>query len=581
MGHELPGWEVGAAVDGYLLEGELGRGGMGVVYRARHLATDTPCAIKTLLHDASQKAAARFQREALAQARVDRHPHVARVHASGHAFGRAYMVLDLVPGGDLKDKIRGAGALPPEEAARIAAEVGRGLVHAHHHGVLHRDLKPANVLFDELGHARLVDFGIARVQGEEQGLTRTGEMVGTPAYMAPEQLDDARGVDERADVYGLGALLFEALTGETPFTGSGPELFRKVFTVAPPAPSSLRPEIPPPLDDIVLKALAKEPNDRFPGCAAMVEALERFLAGDDPGRAGLRRWKALLAASLLAVLLAAGALAAAHLREPPAETTTAASPGLGDTPEDDPAPRRRARATRPVWALAAGQRLHVAVTRSEVNGSGFGVEVKAELDLEVRAREGDLCRLASTYVVTEFWGGKPGEKAIGVPFEREVLASVRGVAGLTFLLDLSTGRVRDVSGMNTLFEVIRPKLPDLTAMQAQFGVGERDQSENARLLGALYSDETIGAALGAICSAGDPELDWRPAPEQEGAWKLFLRNAQGPRLRSVTESIYPAKTLFHYTGRVQFEQGLPRAVDILQEWGPVARTRLQWSFSRS
>lgn len=189
---ELPGWSPGARVGEHVLEERLGSGGMGVVFAARHVTTSALHVIKVLTADAPDLRA-RFQREAEALSRVDGHPHVARVHAAGEHRGRPYLVMEHLAGGDLAERLR-RGPLPPAEAVRVILAVCDGLAHVHARGVLHRDLKPGNVLFDERGCPKLADFGLAR-GARDDALTRTGEVVGTPSYMAPEQAD---GRPERA-----------------------------------------------------------------------------------------------------------------------------------------------------------------------------------------------------------------------------------------------------------------------------------------------------------------------------------------------------------------------------------------------
>jgi hypothetical protein len=270
-------WKLGGRVGRYRLDSELGRGGMGVV----HLGTDEESgrrvAIKTLLPNASSTAARRFLREGEAQAAVDEHPNVLRVHAAGEAGGRQYLVMDFATGGDLAGRLK-PGPLPPLEAARVARDLCRGLAHVHARGVLHRDLKPANVLFDDSGAPRLVDFGLAALEGAER-LTATGAFMGTPAYMAPEQTGGER-VGEAADIYSMGAMLYHMLVGRAPFDGEGgPAMIAKLITQPPTPPRELAPEVPESLERVVLKCLAKKPHQRYASASALADDLERALAG--------------------------------------------------------------------------------------------------------------------------------------------------------------------------------------------------------------------------------------------------------------------------------------------------------------
>jgi protein kinase-like protein len=269
----------------YELGAKLGAGGMGAVYRARHLPTGSERALKVLRTDAGSELVSRFQREAEGMAAAASHPHVVGIHAAGREGAWLWIALDLVAGGSLGDRLR-QGPLPFEEARRILRGMAAGLSYAHEVGILHRDLKPENVLLDAKGEARLVDFGLARLTWQHS-LTQTGVLLGTPAYMAPEQ---ARGeqVDERADVYGLGGVLFHCLCGAPPF--AAPTLLGLLDTVlTTPAPrvSQLRPDVPPELEALCASALAKDPAQRPPSAAAFLDALEgRAAPPAPPSRTG-------------------------------------------------------------------------------------------------------------------------------------------------------------------------------------------------------------------------------------------------------------------------------------------------------
>lgn len=290
----------------YLLLGELARGGMGAVYEAVHEATSVRYALKTLLPELlgqeSSEDVLRFRREAEVLAQLD-HPHVARIHAADLDGPTPYLVQDLLPGGTLLDRIR---ELSVEEAARIVAQVARGVQYCHEHGVLHRDLKPENVLFDDRGEPRLVDFGIAYVQSA-QGLTQTGAVMGTPGYMAPEQALGLRtGFDARTDVYGLGAILYASLTGGPPFAGGNlMAILDRVTHEAPAPPSRVRSGVPKWLEAVCLKALAKRPQDRFETAGALADSLEQGPVSRSGSRRSLPLWAACLALVLSGILVAA------------------------------------------------------------------------------------------------------------------------------------------------------------------------------------------------------------------------------------------------------------------------------------
>ncbi len=266
----------------FAIERELARGGMGVVYLARHEALDRRVAVKVLLagDHASRAQLERFAIEARTAARL-RHPHIVGIHEVGEDDdGRPFLVMDLIEGRSLRDRIRGDGPLPPRDAAAIAEKLARALSYAHERAVLHRDLKPANVLLDDAsGEPLLTDFGLAKEVERSQGITASGQAMGTPAYMPPEQAEGRPDrIDRRADVYSLGATLYEMLTGRPPFVGESVlELIQAVLTRDPPPPSRLRAGLDRDLETICLVCLAKEPEARYGSAEALADDLRRYL----------------------------------------------------------------------------------------------------------------------------------------------------------------------------------------------------------------------------------------------------------------------------------------------------------------
>ena len=260
----------------YALERELGRGGMAIVYLARDLRHDRPVALKVLLPSLAQSLGAeRFLREIRTAARLQ-HPHILSVHDSGEADGQLWFTMPYVEGETLRQRLRREGQLSLPDALRIAREVADGLDFAHRHGVVHRDVKPENILLSD-GHALVADFGISRaLAGEESGeaLTETGVSVGTPAYMSPEQAA-GQPVDARTDVYALGAVLYEMLAGEPPFTGPTPQavIAKRFHTDAVPL-RAVRPSVPEHVERAVARALARVSMDRFASAAELAHALE-------------------------------------------------------------------------------------------------------------------------------------------------------------------------------------------------------------------------------------------------------------------------------------------------------------------
>ncbi len=317
----------------YELVSELGRGGMGAVYRARHVETGVVHALKVVSlgrddPELTARALARFRREAEVLARIEDHPSLVRIHACGAAAGAAWVAMDLVAGRSIVDRLR-AGPLAPREAARLVSAAARGIEHAHALGVVHRDIKPENVLVDERGQPRVVDFGLAFDVFADR-LTLTGELLGTPAYMAPEQVarsSDPEAIGPRTDTYGLGALLYACLTGRPPHQAASPlEMVRAIVNEDPPRPSSFVDDVPAGLDAICLRALRRDPAERFPSAAALADDLDRWLRGETPSAStsevgGLLRLLAGGRRAVGLVVVLAIAIAAALLVVPSAGTS--------------------------------------------------------------------------------------------------------------------------------------------------------------------------------------------------------------------------------------------------------------------
>ena len=263
----------------YELIEEIARGGMGVVYRARQVNLDREVAVKLLLHGALASPAdiERFRTEAAAAASLQ-HPGIVAIHEIGEFEGQQYFSMDLIAGRDLAALTRD-GPLAARRAAELVAQAAAAVEHAHRHGVLHRDLKPSNVIVDAEGRPHLTDFGLARIGAADTGLTRTGDLLGTPGYMAPEQAGGPRGaIGVPADVYSLGAVLYHLLTGRAPFTGENvPEVLRQVAEADPVAPGLLNPQVPRDLETICLKCLRKEPAARYASASDLADDLGRFL----------------------------------------------------------------------------------------------------------------------------------------------------------------------------------------------------------------------------------------------------------------------------------------------------------------
>ncbi|MEO6595707.1 MAG: serine/threonine-protein kinase [Planctomycetota bacterium] len=276
------GAPVPARVGPFVPQRLIATGGMGEVYLAEHSELGTEVALKLLPAmplDAAASVRERFAREARLTARVP-HPGVVRVLDCDVAGDRPYLVLELVDGQTLRQRLD-KGPLPIVEAARIVAATADVLAAAHAHGVLHRDVKPDNVMLTGDGSVRVLDFGIARALSDDAPLTRTGEILGTPEYMAPEQLlDGPEATDERTDVHALGVLLFELLTARSPFHGANLfQALKLVESLVPPKPSSLRKGVPPGLDAVVARALQKQREHRPPSALAFAAAVREAVPG--------------------------------------------------------------------------------------------------------------------------------------------------------------------------------------------------------------------------------------------------------------------------------------------------------------
>jgi serine/threonine-protein kinase len=268
-------------IPGYEVEAVLGRGGQGIVVRAKHLRLNRPVALKMVLAGAyaSPRQEASLQREAEAVAGL-RHPNVVQVYDVGDVDGRPYFTMELVDGGSLAQKLAGAPQ-PGRQAAVLVATLAAAVHAAHTCGIVHRDLKPANILLAADGTPKISDFGVARRVADGPGLSQTGIPVGTPSYMAPEQ---ARGQTDAlgpaVDVYALGAILYELLTGRPPFrAATAAETVHQVISQEPAPPSWLNNQVPRDLETICLRCLHKEPPKRYVGAAALAEDLQRFLEG--------------------------------------------------------------------------------------------------------------------------------------------------------------------------------------------------------------------------------------------------------------------------------------------------------------
>ncbi len=269
----------------YELLEELGRGAMGIVYRARQVSLNRVVALKMILHGelASPEELARFRTEAKAAAGLDSHPNIVPVHEVGEHAGRPYFSMKYVEGRTLASLLA-QGPLPPRTAARYLVAIARAVQYAHERGILHRDLKPSNVLIDRDDQPHVADFGLAKQVGAGASLTRTGAILGTPCYMSPEQaFGSPDGLSPASDVYSLGAILYELLTGRPPFRAATTvDTLLLVREQEPVPPRALNPRVDPDLELICLQCLQKQPGLRYATAAQLADDLEAYLRGEPP-----------------------------------------------------------------------------------------------------------------------------------------------------------------------------------------------------------------------------------------------------------------------------------------------------------
>ena len=332
----------GSELAGYRIDGVAGQGGMGVVYRATQLALDRPVALKVIASELANNAdfRERFKSEAQLAASID-HPNVVPVYEAGESDGVLYLAMRYVEGTDLRELVEREGGLEPERAVRLVWQVASALDAAHRRGLVHRDVKPPNVLVAEEAedHAYLTDFGLTKYAAAASGITRTGQFVGTPDFVAPEQIR-GENADARADIYALSCLLYHTLTGQVPFPR--PSELAKMYAHlndAPPSVAASVAGVPPALDEVIAIGMAKDPDERYASAGDLARAAWAVLQGDPvPRPAGS---------------VATGE-AATGISQVPAASAAAATPPPSSGTKTPPPTGSRATAPKPSPAAAGG-----------------------------------------------------------------------------------------------------------------------------------------------------------------------------------------------------------------------------------
>ena len=422
---------------GHELLGVIGRGGMGVVYKARNTLLDRVVAIKTIteLEPAKPNQAGRLLDEARAAARLQ-HPNIITVHEIGEHNGRPYFVQEFADGGDLKRQLT-VKPMAARQSAELLETLSRAVHAAHQSGIVHRDLKPSNILLTAEGVPKVADFGLAKFAGGDSGRTQSGQVVGTPSYMAPEQAEGrSKDVGPVADVYALGAILYETLTGRPPFLGDSQlETLRLVCSAEPVPPKRLRPDIPRDLETICLKCLEKSPGKRYVTALDLADDLGRFVRGEPilarPTGAARRFWKwarrhpwqTTSAALVLLAVSALFGLTYRHNRELQAETdrtqATAAS-GLVqqlfkiDTPQIPGI----------IQAIGGYRRWTDPELRQAIEATSVDPKVKLHASLALLPVDASQVSYLQTRLLGADWGELPVLRDALEPYRADLIASL-------------------------------------------------------------------------------------------------------------------------------------------------------------
>lgn len=527
---------------------------MGVVWEAQHPQLERRVALKLLTRCEDPRLLERFQREGQVLARVQ-HPGVVHVHEAGVAPEGPYLVQELIEGASLDRVVAERGPLAPGDAARIARDVADALAAVHATGALHRDLKPHNVVLRPDGRPVLIDFGLVRDLDAER-LTRTGEVMGSLSYMPPEQVEGEGQLDERSDVYGLGALLYHLLVGRPPFEGPTPQVIAHVLDRDPPWPRALRPDVPAALDRVVRQAMAKRREQRFGSARALRQALDEVLSGR-PAPRGLAR-RAVPALALLAALAGGLGWALRARRAGPASAAPDPAPvatrALRPPPSDEPA---QPTAPAPLWRLTAPRELVYLLSMNERAPEGT-LDLQAELHLVVEdAPASGPARLRGSIGWLRIESSQRSS-GMGLTYDTRQadpaspFYALQGLLTASFscTLDPQDGAVRDMQGWDAM-----GRDRDLTAMRN------------------VINDAHMRTAMHALTAVRGPRraVGWELVPERAADWAAGqMREAVLPPAVVLRD---PPHSTFKVTGQALYREGRLYRADLTQD-GPRTTT---WS----
>jgi serine/threonine-protein kinase len=456
-------------IDRYEIKNELGRGGMATVYQAYDPRFERDVALKVLprefLHEAEFRA--RFTREARTIAALE-HPAIVPVYDFGESDSQPYLVMRLMSGGSLMDRLE-KGPIPMAEATEILRRIGSALDQAHRKGIIHRDLKPSNILFDQYGEAYLADFGIVRLSASSNALTASGSLVGTPTYMSPEQVYGNKELDGRSDIYALGVILYQMLTGEIPYQADTPARMMMAH-VMDPVPHILekRPDLPADCDRIITKAMAKERDERFQTATDLTQALSTATQRSAP----------------------------LDLPPLPVEQETAVPPTPTSTPQPQPKPTPSPPLGKPsAFDEPALAEELIATTSDNSGGSGVPIWIWGLIGLFVFVCMGTIIGVAALAAARQ---GDETPTAVAIVNEPPAESDTAVTPPPTTANTVAPTAEEEGSSRGSLFETLDDALTDLETAQPNLGLGDAEATRASILAtrAAASENNTNGPAGG-------------------------------------------------------------------------------------